>query len=258
MLASVIPPMAIDAALPDRSLTPLIGENCWNIYGGLGVRNVSQIYRPGDPTYFKVGEDMATIQRSGEWFIHPGQPAVPWTQEVLAGQYAATVLRGLNWILNVPAGTDGQLPTAYVNAAEALGNATRGLHGRIVASLPFTDVQCPGTVDFSLGATSATFNAVVLREDLAKTGQVVANYSLSVDGTTLPPASIPGPAFDQWNISAGTSIGFGVMDLVGREVDGMLRGRHLSVVLTGCLATRARIAVEARSVDLGPLAPSGS
>ena len=64
--ASVLPPIAIDATLPDKTLEKNIGENCWTVDGGNGVPNVSSIYAgPPQRTFFKVGEDMATIQRDG-------------------------------------------------------------------------------------------------------------------------------------------------------------------------------------------------
>ena len=34
MTASVTPPIAIDADLPDKAMDAMVGENCWNIYGG--------------------------------------------------------------------------------------------------------------------------------------------------------------------------------------------------------------------------------
>ena len=99
MTASVLPPLSIDARLPDQAMEAGIGENCWTIYGGNGVSNLSAIWGgPPQKTYFKVGEDMQTMQRDGEWFIHHGSGATAWSQLILAGQYAATVLRGLNWM----------------------------------------------------------------------------------------------------------------------------------------------------------------
>ena len=55
MTASVLPPVAIDADLPDKAMDTMVGENCWNIYGGNGVADVKKIYSPPQPTYFKVG-----------------------------------------------------------------------------------------------------------------------------------------------------------------------------------------------------------
>ena len=97
---------------------------------------------------------------------------------------------------------------------------------------------------------------MALAEDVTTSGQIVTNYSLAIDGTDLPRAAVPGPAFGQWNERAGTSIGFGVVDLLTRDSAHMLTGASLTVSLTGCLAPRARVAVEARRVKLGPLAAS--
>ena len=99
MTASVLPPVSIDARLPDGAMDVAVGENCWTIYGGRGVSNLSAIWGgPPQPTFFKVGEDMQSMQRNGEWFMHRGSDPQPWSQLVLAGQYAATALRGLNWM----------------------------------------------------------------------------------------------------------------------------------------------------------------
>lgn len=107
---------------------------------------------------------------------------------------------------------------------------------------------------------SSAFNAVALAEDLATTGQVVANYSLSLrianggGWRELPRASVPGPAFGQWKNLGGTSIGFGVLDLLTLQTSAdKLNTTALKVSLTGCLAPSARLAIGVRMVELGPL-----
>ena len=166
-------------------------------------------------------------------------------------------MRGLLWILNIPAGVDGLLPTNYKSAASQLGAGIRGLRGTTVAATAgnFTDMPCPGTLTLPLGfAVQTGFNAVALSEDLQIGGQVVTNYSLAVDGARLPRAAVPGPAFGQWNSLAGSSIGVGVVDILTRDHARMIKGSTLTLSLDGCLAPRARVAMEARQVTLGPLA----
>ena len=68
-------------------------------------------------------------------------------------------MRGMHWILNVPAGTDGLLPANYTTASVELGAATRGLRGKTVAARNFTSVPCPGSLTLPL-AHAGGFNAV--------------------------------------------------------------------------------------------------
>ena len=68
-------------------------------------------------------------------------------------------MRGMHWILNVPAGTDGLLPANYTAASVELGAATRGLRGKTVAARNFTSVPCPGSLTLPL-AHAGGFNAV--------------------------------------------------------------------------------------------------
>jgi hypothetical protein len=43
--ASVLPPLALDARLPDAALQNGIGENCWGVLGGNGIgANISRLY----------------------------------------------------------------------------------------------------------------------------------------------------------------------------------------------------------------------
>lgn len=163
--------------------------------------------------------------------------------------------------LNIPADIDGRLPSNYTQAATELGTAVQGLRGTTLASLNFTDVRCPGSLTIDLDV-SAGFNAVVLAEDLATTGQVVSNYSLALqtvhggEWRQLPRAAVPGPAFGQWKNLGGTTIGFGVQDLLTAQTNGSktLHATKLKVALMGCLAPRARLAIDVKMVALGPLA----
>jgi hypothetical protein len=163
--------------------------------------------------------------------------------------------------LNIPADIDGRLPSNYTEAATELGKAVQGLRGTTLASINFTDVRCPGSLTMNLDASTG-FNAVTLAEDLATTGQVVANYSLALQAVrgggwrALPRAAVPGPAFGQWRNLGGTTIGFGVQDLLTAQTNGSkaLRATKLKVALTGCLAPSARLAVDVKMVALGPLA----
>jgi hypothetical protein len=165
--------------------------------------------------------------------------------------------------LNIPAGIDGRLPSNYSEAALELGKAVQGLRGTSVASLGFTDVRCPGSLTIEMDA-SAGFNSVALAEDLATTGQVVANYSLALQSVSggewreLGRAPVPGPAFGQWQNLGGSTIGFGVQDLLTAQTNGsktgQLHAKKLKLTLKNCLAQNARLAIEVKMVSLGPLA----
>eukprot|EP01013_Petalomonas_cantuscygni_P038087 TRINITY_DN69105_c0_g1_i1.p1 TRINITY_DN69105_c0_g1~~TRINITY_DN69105_c0_g1_i1.p1 ORF type:complete len:551 (-),score=91.17 TRINITY_DN69105_c0_g1_i1:277-1902(-) len=269
--ANVLPPYALDARLPDASYDARVSETCWTVYGGNGVADVRNIYAgPPQPVYFKVGEDMNTILRTGQWFLHPDMQPVPWSAEILAAQYAATVLRGLNSILNVPPDASGQIPAPLVTAAKSLGENVRKLNGRSVAARAadaeaYTTVPCPGgsvAVDVAPGSC---VNAVRIAEDLATTGQVVTNYTVAVTRKRafpsvrlLPPAPVPGPAFGQFDRRGGQTIGVQVVDIYPTalgapycDVDSVV------VTVTGCLADAARLRVDPRAVDPSPLGYPG-
>ena len=196
---------------------------------------------------------MLTIQRGGDWFMHPGMTPAAWDVPTLLRIYSATALRGLNWIVNVPPDTTGQIPQEYVTTARALGQAAAALRGETVARLlaPAT-LQCPGVVSVRVdtNTTAGTaggvcVDAVYLAEDMVGQGQRVANYSLCVTrpGTVpatfaLPPARVPGPAYGQ-TVPAGSTIGWGVLDVLDQRYCGVTQ---VTVSLTGCLTESVTLA----------------
>lgn len=195
-----------------------------------------------DGTAFRVREADMTIQmstndRGSRWFWENKHDYLDAGH--LWDHWMATVGRGSNLIINVPPSIYGGVPPKYAQQTAALGAALRSSFSRAVAEIPAgLSVQCDGSSASSVNLTlptNATWNAVVVREDLAQGGQRMASYALfTLDGTTGAWVPVPGvhggsvgnrivDAVPQAQAAAATAVSFRCSGGVAPGVPGLVR-----------------------------------
>ena len=175
-------------------------------------------WSPHGPIYMPRMEGYS-LQRSGHWFWHDTGLEQALNASEIWGHWLRTVGRGTHWLLNVPPNSTGVIPEAYVKQLTIFGSALAATLERPVAIVHNVSASCGpggGSITLSLGAVVAV-DMVQLREDVANTGQTVANYTLEAHSPAkgwlpLSPSSDPEVAAGGSGVN-GQTIGHRVVDV---------------------------------------------
>eukprot|EP01043_Picozoa_sp_COSAG02_P015421 COSAG02_NODE_658_length_18775_cov_3.825712_10_plen_560_part_00 len=125
---------------------------------------------------FHPYETCGTLLRSG-YFCRKGACGPAYTPREIWDHYMQSV--GIGWVntVNAPPGTDGLIPAALVSNMRTFGDHLRKLLQPLANKTASGTVTCGGAPLVLQLPTAVTFNAVILREDLAQ-GQRVGGYTI--------------------------------------------------------------------------------
>jgi alpha-L-fucosidase len=142
-----------------------------------------------------------SLQRSGNWFWHPGQKSLNASE--IWQHWKQAVGRGTHLLLNVPPNSTGIVPDEYKKELSAFGSALKMTMAKataasgnvgVVAYRAAVAVNCSSAagdgkyLQLELGE-GAVVDMVQIREDVANSGQRVGAYTLetrSVGGQWVP------------------------------------------------------------------------
>lgn len=210
------------AVQPPYAVAPPPGQNSSRING---------CYWQGNPGADQPGGDAFAVAESDFTLLYPPHTRWFWDGGPIAlraadiwEQYLLKTGQGAALILNIPPDHTGQINATFVAMMAEFGKALNDTYLAPIAALPaeVTSPTCGGlsiTLPIPLGA--APFDQVVLSENFAPNGQVVAGFSLEVERAAQPGVWAPLPG----NRAKGSTVGARVTALLGAPLSGASRLR---------------------------------